>query len=198
MFITLHEIFDILLMTALIGFIFKDAFPVPRKKRQILDIDYNYKPGFNWEGFRMACYSVGPAIIVHELAHKFAALGYGFSATFHAFYANSTTFLLGALAIVAKLLNWGFIFFVPGFVSVQGSGTALTHAIIAFAGPAVHLIFWIGSLLILRAHKKLKRNWTLGLTITKKVNMFLFILNMLPIPGIDGWQVYTAIYHAFF
>jgi len=33
---------------------------------------------------------------------------------------------------------------------------------------------------------------------TKYINGFLFIVNMLPIPGLDGFWVYTGLVSAFF
>jgi hypothetical protein len=42
------------------------------------------------------------------------------------------------LAIIAKLTGFGFVFLVPGYVSIIGNAPPATYALIAFAGPAVH------------------------------------------------------------
>jgi Zn-dependent protease len=191
MFITFHEVFDIAVMTALIGFLFMDIIPMRTH-------DFKTK-------FKLAAFSLAPVIILHELAHKFTAMAFGLKAVFHAFYAETTTLFLGMFAIIMKLSNFGFVFLVPGFVRIceTSSGTidyacATTLAanplwgfLIAFAGPLMHLIFWIGSGIILNKKPNLSENWTLFFVINKRINKFLFIINMLPIPGIDGYFVFT-------
>ncbi|MFH1917229.1 MAG: hypothetical protein ABIJ21_08270 [Nanoarchaeota archaeon] len=196
MFITIREVFDIILMTALLGFIFNDTFGVKTRKKSIYGIEVRKR--FNWDGFLFAAAVISPSVILHELAHKFVAILLGHQATFHAFYADTFTFILGAIAIVAKLFAWGFIFFIPGFVSMQSITTPGPAAIIAFAGPAIHLIFWIGATIVLKTTRTLSRKKYTAVVILQKVNLFLFILNMLPIPGIDGWSVYSNLYHLLF
>lgn len=198
MFISPREIFDILLMTALLGFIFNDTFGVKPRKRRYDDLPLPHKEGFNWDGFKFAAAVIGPSVILHELAHKFVAIGFGHSATFHAFYADTFTLILGLFAIVSKFVGWGFIFFIPGFVNIANVTDPLQATLISFAGPFIHLIFWIGPLIILKTRKQLKRKTMMALVVMQKINMFLFILNMLPIPGIDGWSVYSNLYRVFF
>jgi Zn-dependent protease len=198
MFISPREIFDILLMTGLLGFIFNDTFGVRPRKKKIDDLPLPPKAGFNWDGFFFAAAVIAPSVILHELSHKFVAIATGHSATFHAFYADTFTLILGLFAIVAKFVGWGFIFFIPGFVQIANITDPGQAAIISFAGPAIHLIFWIGPFIILKTRKSMKRKTMMALVVMQKVNMFLFILNMLPIPGIDGWSVYSNLYRVFF
>ncbi|MFH1401317.1 MAG: hypothetical protein ABIH41_07410 [Nanoarchaeota archaeon] len=186
----LHEILDLAIMTALIGWLFKDAF-VPRVPDDVLKLATRS----NMSGFKQAAIAVAPAIIIHDLTHKFIAMSFGLNATFHAFYASTSTLILGILAIVAKLTGWGFVFLVPGYVSIQMGATQLQSAIIAFGGPAIHLIFWLGASLAMR--RGMFKEHPQILAATSSINKFLFILNMLPIPGIDGWWVYSGLYHAF-
>jgi Zn-dependent protease len=185
MFITVHELFDILLMTAFLGFLFKDFYHPPSKRHQL---DLPLAQPRDWSGFWFAVKIMAPPIILHELAHKFVALSFGFDATFHAFYHDPTTLVLGVLAIVAKFLNFGFFLIVPGFVETAGAATPLQAMLISFAGPAIHLIFWVGATLWLR-NARLSRNKAIALSVTARINMFLFIFNMLPIPPFDGWSV---------
>jgi|FLOH01.1.fsa_nt_gi Zn-dependent protease len=187
MMITLREVFDAILMAVVIGFIFKDW--IAKNKTNMLDLtSYNSQ---TWKDFLFSMAVIAPAIILHEAAHKFVAQGFGLEAVFHAHY----TFL--GLGILLKLLNFGFIFVVPGFVSIVGSGFPWQFALIAFSGPAVHGLFWIIGKLALRSHN-LNDNQTKFWILTSKINGFLFILNMLPIPGIDGFSFYSNIIKAFF
>ena len=189
--ITIPEIFDMLLMTAAVGYIFSDVFRKPA--------DDNYDPlkhfssfrGFDWNNLYYAAAITAPAIILHELAHKFAALSFGMQATFQAAYF----FLF--LGLMMKLMNFGFIFFVPAYVSIAGKGTALQFALTAGAGPFMNLILWLLALFLLK-NNLLNRKYNPALLLTSKINMFLFVFNMLPIPGFDGSKFFLGLIQAFF
>ncbi|MBI4146553.1 M50 family metallopeptidase [Candidatus Woesearchaeota archaeon] len=168
MLFAIQEVLDIILMTLVVGFIFKDLFR-------------NLK-----NPFLFACLATAPALILHELGHKFIALAFGLAATFHAAY-----FWL-VLGVVLKLVNFGFIFFVPAYVSITGTASAQANASIAAAGPFTNLALAGIAVLLLR-QKKLTTKTYLFLSVTKQVNLFLFIFNMLPIPGFDGLKVYTSL-----
>ena len=186
---TIAEILDIVIMTLVIGFIFKDIFK-PRKRIEVITPDYYLrKKGFNWADFWYAAAIVAPSIILHEFGHKFVALANGMSASFHAAY----TWLF--IGVLLKLINAGFIFFVPAYVAISGTGTPLQFASIAFAGPSVNLVLWLGGLILLRK-VKLKRDAYRFVFLISRINMFLFIFNMLPIPGFDGFGVYSNLFRA--
>jgi len=191
--ITFAEIIDLIAMTFFVGYIFSDMIPM---RRESYDPLIHYKRGFDFEKLKFAIMATAPAIIVHELAHKFVALGFGLSATFYAFYRNSFTLMLGILAVISKLTGFGFVFIVPGFVGISGNGTHLQFALAAFAGPFVNLILWLGSWYLLR-NKMYRKKHHLLLLLTQKINMFLFIFNMLPIPGFDGYKVLMGLISAF-
>lgn len=198
MLITLIELFDIAVMTLILGFLFKDVF-VPAKRTADTDVLDRYahpvhkRKGLNDFWFSVAV--VAPGVILHELAHKFVAMAFGLQATFHAFYANSTTLFLGVLAIIAKLTGFGFVFLVPGYVSILGSAPPATYALIAFAGPAIHGLLWLFAITYPHlTSKKISTRALQFLYLTKYINGFLFILNMLPIPGIDGFAVYSSLF----
>ena len=137
--ISLAEIADIIIMTAAVGYIFMAFLRRPTPK------DYMNPGKFNWEAFKMACIITAPALIFHELAHKFVAMSFGLTATFHAAYA----FL--ALGIVLRLMRSNFIFFVPGFVALSCAGLAgcsippVQSALIAGSGPFMNLALFAGS-----------------------------------------------------
>lgn len=202
MLFTWMELLDIVIMSLAVGFIFKDAFMPARKLRvetggHYEPLEYYKKKALNkigGEGFLLAIIVAAPAVIFHELGHKFIATGFGLTAVFHAAY-----FWL-ALGVILKLLNFGFIFFVPAYVSIAGAGlTPLNHSAVAFAGPAINLILFAIPFLLIRfkGFTKNHRQYIPALVMMSRINLFLFIFNMLPIPMFDGWSVYSGIIQTF-
>ena len=185
----LGEMFDMIIMTLVVGYIFSGLFKKPVQE------DYDplkqIKQGVFSDDFKFAVAITAPAIILHELAHKFTALSFGMQATFQAAYF----FLF--LGLLMKLMNFGFIFIVPAYVSIIGRATPLESSLIAFSGPAVNLILWLLALLALKKNFFPKK-YNTALLLTSKINMFLFIFNMLPIPGFDGSKVFLGLVQAFF
>jgi Zn-dependent protease len=189
MLFNIFELVDIVIMTLVIGYLFHDTFKHPEKRRDILE-EYQHPHRFEWQDLMWAALLVVPSILIHEMAHKFVAMGFGLDATFHA--ACSSANLLGAgssidfycgltlVTLFLKVIGIGFLIFIPGFVSVGGGATHLQSAIIALSGPLVHLVFWLGAAYYLKDKKRLY--------FFKQMNMFLFILNMIPIPGFDGFN----------
>jgi len=192
MFFSINEIIDVFIMTFAIGFIFKDVFRF-RPKVEVITPEYYLKKRlrFNMNDFWFAVAVVAPSIILHEFGHKFFALANGMSAVFEAAY-----FWL-ALGIVLKLAGFGFIFLVPAYTSIGGGGSALQMAGVAVAGPLVNLFFWLGAKIVM---KKVKLNRTAYhiVFLTSRINMFLFIFNMLPIPFFDGWNFFKYLFSAIF
>jgi Zn-dependent protease len=195
--ISLIEIWRIFVMSLGIGFIF--SFYVERKRapKDIIDqyrSGYMSKFNFNKDNIIFAAAIAAPGVILHELAHKFTAMSFGLSATFYAAY----WFL--AFAIVLILVGFPMVFFVPGYVSISGAGTYLQYSIIAFAGPLFNLVMFGISWYMLSNIKKFKlsRNAAYAWALSKKINLFLFIFNLLPIQGFDGWSVYNNLFKAFF
>ena len=200
MFFSINEVLDVVIMTLAIGFIFKDTF-MPRRPR-VVDTE-NYDPvayyrsmgsRYDMGGFVLAIIITAPAILFHELGHKLIALGYGLSAEFHAAYF----WLL--IGIVLKLLNFGFIFFVPAYVSISGMSTPLQSSMIALAGPAVNFVLFIVPFILMKnkAFVKHYKKYLAVVFMTSRINLFLFIFNMLPIPMFDGWTVYSGLIKTFF
>lgn len=191
--ITIAEIIDLILMTFFVGYIFSGMIPARRENYDPLT---HYNKRFDFEGMKFAIMATAPAIILHEMMHKFVALGFGLDAIFYAFYRSTFTLMLGIFSIIAKLTGFGFMFFVPGYVGISGNGTNLQFALTAFAGPFVNLVLWILPWYILKYTKYRKKHYLL-LVLTQRINMFLFIFNMLPIPGFDGYKVFTGLIRAF-
>lgn len=187
--LSIMEIIDIFIITAAMGYIFSGIFSAFSKKT----IE-GYEPlahvrGFDWHAFKFAAIVTAPAIILHEFGHKFVALLFGATATFHAAYAWL------ALGVVLKLLNTGFIFFVPAYVS-HSPVTQLQGSMIAFAGPFVNLALWLLSILLLKT-MRMKRKYLPIVFLTGRINMFLFLFNMIPIPGFDGYWVLEGLLKTF-
>ena len=187
MFFTIREVFDVIIMSLAVGYIFSDMLAKFRPmKDPLLELTRNT---FNLENLKFAVLATAPAVLLHELGHKFLALGFGMQATFHAAYM-----WLG-IGIFMKILSFPFIFFVPAFVSISGTGTPLQSSLVAFAGPAVNGIIWLATYIILKKSRVRKSYFPL-LFITNRINMFLFIFNMLPIPPFDGFTVFSGLFKA--
>ncbi|MDD3263783.1 MAG: M50 family metallopeptidase [Candidatus Nanoarchaeia archaeon] len=203
MFFTIKEIFEIVIVTIFVGIIFMGLF----KKRN----SFVYASGtgfiglFDKSAFIKSILVFGPAIILHELGHKFMAMAFGSSAYFNAAYQ----FLF--LALLLRLIGLNFFFIIPAYVSFPIMGlNNLQMSLIAFAGPLVNLILFLIAMIILRKPKKYymmifkeyndkKYNDFLEvLNITKKINLLLFGLNMLPIPPLDGFSVFSNIFKFLF
>ena len=178
------------IMTAAVGFIFSDVFQRYSRKHDYEPL-VHYDKGFDWEAFRFAAYVTAPAIILHEFGHKFIGLAVGLQAEFHAAY------MWLVVGVLLKVFGSPFLFFVPAYVSLYGNASPLMHAITAFAGPAVNGLLWGGALLC-HKQKWLHKKYDAGLLLTAKINMFLFIFNMLPIPGFDGNKVFMGLWQMFF
>jgi len=188
-FLTIFEIIDIIVMSFAVGFIFSGIFKRPAEE----EYDPLKEPSsrFNWKDLQFAILVSVPGIILHEFGHKLVAMSFGLSATFHAQY-----FWL-AIGIGLKLANFPFIFFVPAAVSIYGQVSPLVHSLIAFAGPGVNLVLWLGALFLMKI-KLVKKKYYPIVYLTSRINMFLFIFNMIPIPPFDGYYVFGGVIQTFF
>ena len=170
------EIFDIFIAVVAGGFIFMDSFRDPHTDTKTFG-----------ERLLFSIAIAGPAIILHEFGHKFLALALGYSATFHAAF----TWL--GIGILLKLISFPILLVVPAYISIVGAH-GLDAAMISFAGPAINGILWIGSYLCLKFGKKWTKTQYSVLHYTQTINMFLFIFNMLPIPGFDGYSFFMNLF----
>ncbi len=177
-----QELIDIILMTLIVGFIF--MYIINKEKK------------FTWNMFWFSCLAIAPAIILHEAGHKIVAIFFGYTAVFHAAYL----FLL--IGFVLAIIRSPIIFFVPAFVTITCAAgcvnTPLARVLIAFAGPFVNLLLFFTALIVIKTHKDLSKKAFLFWHLTKLINIFLFIFNMLPIPGFDGSKVFSGLIQAFF
>ncbi len=187
MLISFREVIDLIIMSMVIGFIFSGYIKKPR-----IGIQKIHKKLFDWEDFKFALIITVPAIVLHELGHKFTAMAFGFAASFKIFWGG-----LG-FGILLRLLHSPFLILAPGYVSIPTNLSPITMSIIAFAGPLVNLILFFTASYILNHSTKLTRTQAIALYLTKQINLFLFIFNMLPIPPLDGSKVFYGLFKTIF
>ena len=182
--ISLLEILYLVILTFVIGYIFSGYIKRPVTETNILS-DNNY---FNWEDIKLAIIIAAPAVILHELAHKFVALAFGLGAVLNVFWQG-----LG-LAVFLKFINSPFLIVAPAYVSISGDATPFQDMLISFAGPFMNLILFLIAYLIFNNKNKLTKNQAILLFLTKQINLFLFIFNILPIPPLDGSKVFYNLF----
>jgi len=188
MLFTLWEVVQIAITIAALGFIFSGTFRAPKTESEI-DL-YTEKPNwfsqFNLEDLKYAAMIAAPAVIFHELGHKFLALSYGFTAIY-----NASFWGLG-LGIVMRLFSPGLLFFIPGYVSMSGIGSTFDFGLVALMGPIINLIIF--GICTLALNQGWAPKYDRIFYLSKQINLWLLIFNMLPIPGMDGFQFYRGLY----
>lgn len=189
MIFTAQEITDMIASTLILGYVFKDMV-VQNLKRTPEDwIKGVKKSGWKRE-IEETLYSsliLAPALILHEMGHKYTAIFFGANATYHAAY-----FWL-FIALLLKFARSPFIFFVPAYIGIIGQLTPLQSAIVAFDGPFMNFLLYLITILILKLKPK---KYTKELRFFAQINLFLFIFNLIPIPGFDGFKVLMGILQA--
>ena len=142
--------------------------------------------------FVISLVTVGIGFILHEMAHKFTAMKFGYYAEFK----KDNMMLLVAIALAALV---GVVFAAPGATviynnSIDGRGISREeNGKISAAGPLVNLILCIpfaGLLIYGGAGAGLAGNLfsTVGL-IGLQVNAMIAAFNMLPVSVLDGKKV---------
>ncbi len=170
------EIFHIVLATLVVSYIFSGLVRVSNKELFVVK-------GFDWQDYKFSLLVAAPGIILHELAHKFTAFGFGLTSYFQVWPFGL------AVGTILKLLGSGFILLAPGYVVTMGADS-LQGSIIAFAGPLLNLVLFFAAFLIVKYKKNLSRNAALFWVYTREINKWLFIFNILPIPPLDGYKAY--------
>ncbi len=185
--LSLVELFRLIVMTLALGYIFSAFMPQQLfGQRGLYHLLKAQAQGFDWEALKYAAIITAPAVALHEFGHKFVALAFGLNAEFFASYWG-----LG-LGVFLKMVGAPFIIFVPGYVNIPYDTNILVSGIIALAGPMVNLFLWVGAGFYLKFFKPNRKQMILAF-LTKKVNMFLFIFNMLPFGFFDGAKVFRAL-----
>ena len=191
--VTPREIFDLVVMIAAVGFIFKDYLRV-RDAGDHDPIDALRRGRFGMKfivkGLKTAVILTAPAIVLHELGHKITAIAFGLEATFHASY------LWLAIGVFLKLLKVPLLFFVPGYVTYPATADPLTEAAIAFAGPLVNLILFAFAAIAIKQGWFDRKHFQI-LHFTKQINLFLFAFNLIPFGPFDGAHVFGNLINLF-
>jgi Zn-dependent protease len=143
------------------------------------------------------------AIPVHEMGHALAAYWLGDRSVryFGYFTWNPRRFLdtFGIIAVFIALVGWGR----PVPIQTNKIDTVGRKVLHALGGPAANLIVGvvIGILLRLVASTGFAgKGLTLGLVVVLVLyaivflNLSLFAFQLLPVPGLDGWEVVEALF----
>lgn len=193
-FITFPEIMDIIVMTFAIGYIFSRL--VTRKPTGEYDPLEYYKKTSLLEELKYGAMIAAPAVVLHELAHKFAAMSFGATAVLHAPSLWGIPYGMYLLVIFLIHINFPLIFFVGGYVA-HTPLPALQSAAVAIAGPLTNLLIWFLCMQAIK-NKWVKRKYFNNLSMIAKLNMFFFVFNILPLPGFDGFNFLSALFSFFF
>ena len=142
--------------------------------------------------FGISLLTVGIGFILHEMAHKFTAIRYGYWAEFR----KDNSMLLIAVALASLV---GFVFAAPGatiIYSTKADGRGLTreqNGKISAAGPVINLLLsipfallvFIGSSVLNSSGNILAQIGIFGI----QINAMIAAFNMLPISILDGRKV---------
>jgi Zn-dependent protease len=137
--------------------------------------------------FCIALVTVGIGFILHELAHKFAAMHFGYWAEFK----KDSTMLLVAVAMASLV---GVVFAAPGATMIYSNSPGglprRENGIISAAGPVVNLLLCIpfAALLFIGAGMESALLAFIGLS-GIRINAMLATFNLLPISVLDGKKV---------
>jgi len=145
--------------------------------------------------FGIALLTVGIGFILHEMAHKFTAIRYGYWAEFR----RDNSMLLVAVAMAALV---GFVFAAPGATVIYTNpyaGRGLTreeNGKISASGPVMNLLLCIafaalffaaGGVAALHADTLLARIGIAGV----QINAMIATFNLIPISILDGTKVWA-------
>ena len=181
--ITLAEIWKLIITSVVLGVIFMGLFT--RKPKTIYHM--MKKKRFSWDNLWFAIMIAAPAVVLHELAHKFVAMGFGYTASFEIFPLG-----LGG-GLLLRLIGSSFLIVAPGYVTIAQAALSnpIAYRLIAFAGPLTNLVLWFVSFMVVRTKKTEMSHGKLNFWLmTRNINLMLFIFNMIPFGPFDGAKVF--------
>ena len=127
--------------------------------------------------------AVGLGFVLHEMAHKFVAIRYGFWAEFKLWAEGLILAVIVAVAI-------GFVFAAPGAVYIHGNYISREqNGKISLAGPATNIILAGFFFLLMQYSASSQIIMLLGL-LGFTVNSFLALFNLIPFSVLDGAKVF--------
>ena len=124
---------------------------------------------------------VGFGFVLHELAHKFTAIRYGYWAEYRMWFQGLI------LALITSL--FGFVFAAPGAVYIHGYNIKPSeNGKISLAGPATNIVL---AVLFLMSMPVALQYGLLGLAILgATINSFLAVFNLIPLVVLDGAKIF--------
>lgn len=135
-------------------------------------------PDFTYN-FLLVLITVGPAFLLHELAHKFVAQKYGCYAVYRAW-------TLGLAFAVFSAVFLGFVFAAPGAVYIFGPHlTREQNGKIGLSGPLTNLLLALGFIALGIIIPQAEEISSVG----AYVNAFLGTFNALPFAPMDGEKI---------
>jgi len=140
--------------------------------------------------FGISLVTVGIGFILHEMAHKFTAMRYGFWAEFR----KDNTMLLIAVVLAAMV---GFVFAAPGATVIYTDQNRMItreqNGVISAIGPGINLLLCIPFAIIAAFATITNASQILLLVgvIGLRVNAMLAAFNMLPVSVLDGRKVWA-------
>ena len=137
--------------------------------------------------FGIALFTVGIGFILHEMAHKFVAIRFGYWAEF----VKDNTMLLIAVVMAALV---GFVFAAPGATVIYSpDGRGLTreqNGIISAAGPAINLLLCIPFAALFFIGGGASLLGEVGLA-GVRINAMIAAFNLIPISILDGRKIWA-------
>jgi Zn-dependent protease len=132
--------------------------------------------------FAISLFTVGIGFVLHEMAHKFTAMKFGFWAEFR----KDPQMLLMAVILAALV---GVVFAAPGATMIYGSYISREqNAKISLAGPLTNLALCIPFALLLLVAGGSGILHLVGM-VGLQVNAMIAFFNMLPVSVLDGKKV---------
>lgn len=134
--------------------------------------------------FLIALGTAGIAFIIHEMAHKFSAMKFGFWAEFQ----KDSTMLVVAVVTAALV---GIVFAAPGATVIYGGSiTREQNGKISLAGPLSNLLLLI-PFAILYLIGSSTQNWILTSIAVSGIliNAMIAAFNLLPLGPLDGAKI---------
>jgi Zn-dependent protease len=174
--ISRKEWFDLIVAWLAISVAFSLIFPRPDLLQYVMNLV-------------LSMATVGVGFVLHELAHKFTALKYGYWAEFR----KDNIMLLVAIVLAALV---GVVFAAPGATMIYGTGiTREQNGRISAAGPLTNLVLCIPFAIILIVSGGLGPNYAFRSLLSMigiiglQVNAMIAAFNLLPVSVLDGRKI---------
>lgn len=187
--VSFREIINLVILTLVVGYILSAYIHKPRRAYGGYDL-YEKKPLFNWEDVKFAMIVAAPAVVIHELGHKFVAIAFGLPAFFEVWWTGII------IAVGLKVMGSPFLILAPGYVLIPQAND-IQNLLISAAGPFMNLLLWGISSLVIKYRRRMSREEAIGFYLSKKINILLLVFNMLPIPPLDGFHVIKSLFGVF-